>query len=134
MQYAATQVTFMHIKTRVDLIPPLLLLATSTPLRDIITRDSRDRLGFKVTGPVEVAALAPRRPKSLLGPVKLEVNAPPTVKLNSALLQLSTKGAHRSSHGSILYKIINLRCHLFQDVEEVTESSLCMFRQGIALI
>lgn len=35
---------------RVDLIPPPLSLATSAPPGDTITRDSRDRLGFKVTG------------------------------------------------------------------------------------
>ena len=34
-------------------------------------------------------------------------------QLNSALLQLSTKGAKSSSLGSLLNKMINLRCHLF---------------------
>lgn len=43
------------------LIPPLLLLATSPSLGDIMTRDSRGTLGFKVTGLVGVAALALRR-------------------------------------------------------------------------
>lgn len=76
MQCTATQVTFMHIKTGaivwqnlcwVDLLPPLLLLATSTPLGDIMAGDSRDRLGFKVTVAVEVAALALRRTMSRPG-------------------------------------------------------------------
>ena len=51
----------------VDLLPPLLLLATSTPLGDIMAGDSRNRLRFKVTVAVKVAALALRRPMSLSG-------------------------------------------------------------------
>lgn len=74
MHCAATQVTFLHIKMGaivwqnlcwVDLLPPLLLLATSTPLRDIMAGDSRGRLGFKVTVAVKVAAHALRSPMSL---------------------------------------------------------------------
>lgn len=66
----------MQIKTRaivwrtlcsVDLLPPLLLLATSIPLGDIMAGDSRDTLGFKATAAVEVAARAPRRPMSPSG-------------------------------------------------------------------
>lgn len=94
MQYASTQVTFMHIKTRatvwqnlcrLDLLPPLLLLATSTPLGDIMARDSGDRLGFKATVAVEVVALQCQLPVHFSPSLTLQVSPPSTwtIKLSS---------------------------------------------------
>lgn len=43
-----------------------MLLATSTPLGDIMARDRRDRLGFKVTAAVEVEGMRQMSPSGAL--------------------------------------------------------------------
>lgn len=118
----------------VDLLPPPLLLAPSTPLGDIMAGDSSDRLGFKVTVAVEAA---PRRPMSPSGALLAIFNLfrwahSRLGQLNSALLQLSTEGAERSSLGSLLNKMINLRCHLFPR-ERVPHES-CTFASVVVRI